>query len=242
MPRIAIPIPTSFDIAYNDRSWPQYAKAVEEAGGTAVPVPLNLSPRELATIIAEVDGVLLPGSGADVDPAKYGQDKQEACNQQDSAREHVDTELLQSVARTGKPLLGICFGMQSMNVFHGGTLVQDLLPLPVNHSAGRSVLAAHGVIVSADSQLAALVAHEATANDGFLRLTVNSSHHQAAAIAGDDLEVIARCPEDGVIEAVQGRGADRFLLGVQWHPERTTALSQTSRAIFAKLVAESSSR
>src|SRR5215468_6609546 len=79
-PRIAIPIPHSTDIEYNERAWPQYATAVEQAGAKAIKIPLNISQAEVANLIRSCEGFLLPGSGADVNPQKYGQDCIPECN------------------------------------------------------------------------------------------------------------------------------------------------------------------
>ncbi len=158
------------------------------------------------------------------------------------ARENVDELLLQDAHNLYKPILGICFGAQMLNTWRSGTLIQDLTILPVNHSASRSVIVAHTVVVPADSLLATMVDRvEASERDGFLRLPVNSSHHQAVGIPGDNLRISARCPQDAVIEAVEGPqhpDAAHFVLGLQWHPERTTASSPTSRAIFSRLAQE----
>lgn len=238
-PRIGIPLPTSFDKEYNARSWPEYARAVEDAGGEAVAVPLDLSDRDLAVVAENCDGYLLPGSGADVDPHRYGQEPVPECSPADPARERVDWYLLRHAEEESKATLCICFGTQSLNVFRGGTLVQDLLPAPVNHRAGRSVGVAHSAAVAKDSMLGGLVStEEVKEQGGFLRLPVNSSHHQAIAIPGEDLRVVARSTEDGVIEAVEGDPEGPFLLALQWHPERTTGISATSRAIFQRFLAE----
>lgn len=242
-PRIAIPMPTSFDLEYNQKSWPQYAAAVERAGGEAVPVPLELPPAEIANLINTCQGSLLPGSGADVNPQKYGQDRVEECAPPDPLRENVDELLIQDAHNLYKPILAICFGHQSLNVWRGGSLVQHLTVMPVNHPAGKAVAVAHTVMVAPESVIGGLLtADEAPEEDGFLRLPVNSSHHQAVGVPGDGLRVVARCPQDGVIEAVEGgqnsEGAAHFVLGVQWHPERSYEISAASRGIFARFVAE----
>lgn len=241
-PRIAIPVPTSIDADYNRRSWPHYAAAVEAAGGEPVEIPLTLSQPEVAQLIAGCQAVLLPGAAPDLNPEKYGAARQPECNPDDPAREAADELLLQDAHNLRKPLLGICFGMQGLNVWRGGTLVQHLAPMPVNHKAGR-VAAAHAVVIGPESLLAGIVgdSDEAFVTDSVTnaaRMFVNSSHHQAAAVPGDGLRVSARCPEDGVIEAIEGTTPGHFVLGVQWHPERTTDSSPASRAIFARLVAE----
>ena len=234
-PRILIPIPTSFDPPYNAKSWPEYAAAIQAAGGEPVEVPLTHTAAELQALTANASGILLPGSGADVDPSRYGHEREEASADPDYLRENTDRALLEAAERTKLPLLGICLGLQSLNVFQGGTLIQDLNPLPVNHRAGRSVAVAHTAVFARDSRLGAALgdASEAVAQDDeFARIPVNSSHHQAVRTPGDELRIAARCPDDGVIEALEGSDPEHWLLGVQWHPERTYDSSECSRAIF----------
>jgi putative glutamine amidotransferase len=249
-PRIAIPVPTSTDVPYNQRSWPSYASAISLSGGEPVAIPLDLPGAALRALIASCDGVLLPGSPADVDPALYGADRDPATAPADPAREQVDYLLLDEADKLGRPVLGICFGVQSLNVWRGGSLIQDLAPLPVNHSAGRQVAIAHTAQIAKDSVLASLLtAGEAPEVDGFLRLPINTSHHQSVAAPGTSLRIVARCPDDGVIEAIELNADDsvfhvehsapkQFLLGVQWHPERSFDISPASRALFERLVEE----
>ena len=244
-PRIAIPVPTSTDFEYNRRSWAQYAEAIQRSGAEPVEVPLDQSPAATARLIADCQGILLPGSGADVNPQKYGQEPDPECAPADPARENVDELLLQDAHNMGKPILTVCFGTQMLNVWRGGTLVQHLTGMPVNHKAGRSVGVAHIAAVAPASLLGDMAAKEnITEESGFLRLPVNSSHHQAIGIPGDGLRVSARSPEDGVIEAVEGAPdgvGGPFIVGVQWHPERTFDQSAASRALFSRFVAEAAS-
>jgi putative glutamine amidotransferase len=226
-PRIAIPEPTLDDLEYNQRSWPQYAQAVEASGGEAIKIPLTASPAEVAQLASSCQGVLLPGSGADVDPEKYGHARIPECAPADPAREAVDELLMQDAANLHKPLFGICYGLQSWNVWRGGTLIQNLRTR-VNHKPGRTVVDAHRIAVEPDSRVA-----DIAASTGF---TVNSSHHQAVDQPGDGLRVVARSVEDGVIEAVEGTG-DQFVLAVQWHPERTFAVDAASKALFSAFTA-----
>ncbi|MEI9981720.1 MAG: gamma-glutamyl-gamma-aminobutyrate hydrolase family protein [Edaphobacter sp.] len=243
-PRVAIPLPTSTDTDYNQRSFPQYAAAVERSGGTPVEIPLHATPVEIVNLINTCQAVLLPGSPADVNPHKYGHDPIPETAPADLPRENVDELLLQDAHNLYKPILAICFGIQMLNVWRGGTLVQDLSILPVNHAAGKKVAIAHTAAVAPESLLGTLVTpEEAPAQEGFSRLPVNSSHHQAIGIAGDGLRIAARCPQDAVIEAVEGGQATEgatahFVLGVQWHPERSYDLSPTSRALFDRFIAE----
>jgi len=225
-PRIAIPEPTSTDTKYNDRSWQQYATAVEAVGGQVVKIPLAASPAEVARLAGSCEGVLLPGSGADVNPEKYGHRRIPECAPADPAREAVDELLMQDAANLYKPLLGICYGFQTWNVWRGGTLIQDL-NTGVNHAPGREVQEAHRVSVAKGSRIAEIT--------GQVELAVNSSHHQALDHPGDGLAVVARSVEDGVIEAIEGTG-EQFVIAVQWHPERTFVSSPASRALFAAFV------
>lgn len=242
MPRIAIPTPTSFDPEYNRLNWPAFADAVRDHGAEPVEIPLDLTPRAIAELANSCAAILLPGSPADVNPAKYGQPRDPASAPADLPRENVDELLLQDAHNLYKPILGICFGAQILNVWRSGTLLQDLTILPVNHAASRSVAIAHTAVIPRNTLLATLVdPSEAFDSKEFIRLSINSSHHQAIAIPGDGLHVSARCPQDGVVEAIEGpQHPDglHFVLGLQWHPERTTQSSPTSRAIFARLCRE----
>jgi len=249
-PRIAIPVPTTTDLDYNRRSWPAYADAIRQAGGEPVAFDLTADLALLQTLAAACHGVCLPGSPADVDPARYGAERDPATAPADPAREAVDAMLLDDAEDHAKPVLAICFGTQFLNTWRGGPLVQDLTPMPVNHEAGSKVAVAHTILVAKDSLLGSLVEDsEATEQHGFLRLPINTSHHQAVSAPGDGIRVSARCPDDGVIEAIEGdpsfesgdtEAAKKpwFLLGVQWHPERSTEISATSRALFQRLVHE----
>lgn len=250
VPLIAIPTPTTSDTAYNDRSWPSYAAAIERSGGVPLRVALDLEAPELRLLLQGVHGICLPGSPADVDPLKYTADLDAATAPADPQRETTDFALLQHAEETGKPLLAICFGQQAMNVWRGGSLVQDLTPIPVNHSAGGQVAVAHTVLIAADTTLGRLIAgspdalEEAPQSAGCFRLPVNTSHHQAVSAPGGGLRVVARSPEDGVVEAIEaasdgdGAAPAPLFLGVQWHPERSFDISPTSRALFRKLIDE----
>jgi putative glutamine amidotransferase len=231
--RIAIPSPTSFDIAYNQANFPDYVVAIEAAGGEAVEIGLTLSADEVGRISRTCAGVLLPGSPADVDPGRYGQERAPETARTDADRERVDRLLIEDAYYAMKPLLGICFGLQMLNVDHCGTLVQHLLPMPVNHSAGKAVGVAHSVEVEPESRLAEWM----RLNDE-ARVSVNSSHHQAVGIVGRFLKVTARCPQDGVVEAVEGTGQN-YLVGVQWHPERSRG-TPAADALFRNFVHEAS--
>src|SRR5262249_36258025 len=144
-PRIAIPVPHSGDPAYAARALPQYERAVVMAGGEPVAIPLDKTPAEVMRLIGNCDAVLLPGSRADVNPQAYNQVRQANTADADSQRYTVDELLLQDAYNRRKPVLGICYGLQMLNVHRSGTLIQhipDFLPAAkrelVNHSAGRA--------------------------------------------------------------------------------------------------------
>jgi putative glutamine amidotransferase len=231
-PHIAIPEPTSFDQAYNQRGWPQYARAIELAGGVPVPVPLTESQATVAKIVSGCSGILLPGSGADVDPQKYGQERHAETAAPDPVREAVEELLLQDAFNLHKPILGICYGLQSLNVWRNGALEQHIPGTGVDHAPGRDVLTAHPLQVVRPSHLAEIL--RLGAQDA--GPVVNSSHHQAVQLAGDGLAIVARSEPDGIIEAVEGISLEQFVLGVQWHPERTYYEHASSRLIFAAFV------
>lgn len=255
-PRIAIPEPHSAKPDYNARSLPQYTSAIAQAGGEAVVVPLSASPAEIAKIVTGCQGVLLPGSAADVDPQKYEQARAPETAASDPLRDKADELLLQDAYNLRKPVLGICYGLQILNVWRSGTLLQHIAST-TNHEAGREVPRAHQVEVDSASVLGSIVAsalfdpalpsivpgeedsqgHGPVEEAGKLVIATNSSHHQAPEKVGDGLRVVARCPDDGVIEAVEGTQPEHFVVGVQWHPERGVDADPVSRAIFQSFVA-----
>ena len=229
--RIAIPEPTSTDPAYNQRSLPPYLAALHAAGATPIVVPLHERQDRVANLLMGVHGILLPGSRYDVDPQRYGEDPIPECGEADFARTAVDELLLQDAFNLHKPILAICHGTQSLNVWCNGSLIQDL-KTPVNHRPGREVTEAHPVRIAQESRLARLLPP-----DEPIEPQVNSSHHQAIRLPGDNLLVTAVSPEDGVIEAVELDSPGHFVLAVQWHPERTYTQNAFSRAVFAAFAA-----
>jgi putative glutamine amidotransferase len=232
-PRIALPELCSYDLEYSNRALPPYLKAVEAAGGEPVVIPLASSPEEIAKAVTSCSAILLPGSKADVDPQKYNASKHPQTAAADHLRDAADELLLQDAYNLRKPVLGICYGLQSLNVWRSGTLVQHIQS-PVNHSAGAKVDVAHVVRAATDSLLAGEIAKGMDEH----AIPVNSSHHQSAEMVGDGLRVVARCPEDQVIEAIEGTQPDHSVLAVQWHPERSFERDRVSANLFLWLVRE----
>jgi putative glutamine amidotransferase len=234
-PRIAIPVPHSGDREYAERALPQYDEAVRSAGGEPVRLELDQTPAQVMKQIERCDAVLLPGSRADVDPQKYDAKRHEKTAAADPKRDTVDELLLQDAYNMHKPVLAICYGLQTLNVYRSGTLVQHI-ESAINHSAGRAVPNAHIVEIEPDSQLAKIVG----AGQKKSAIPVNSSHHQSAGVVGDGLRVVARSPLDGVIEALEGTLPGHFVLAVQWHPERSVhdsgELADSAKSIFQAFV------
>jgi putative glutamine amidotransferase len=190
--------------------------------------------------MAGCDAVLLPGSKADIDPAKFHAARSPHTEAADPRRDFVDDLLLHDAYNLRKPVLGVCYGLQTLNVFRAGSLVQhipDFLPeakrAKVNHEAGSKIAVAHAVEIEPGSRLAEIVNGKAARP---IVLPANSSHHQSAEAIGDGLRIVARCPDDGIIEALEGTAPDHFVLAVQWHPERSLDSDEASRAIFRAFI------
>jgi putative glutamine amidotransferase len=205
-----------------------YVHAISRAGGHPVLIPSCLGPEEAVAIAKRLDGILLSG-GPDVSPLCYGAEPRPGLENVDPPRDRAEIALTLAAAERSLPLFGICRGLQVMNVAFGGTLIQDL------PSAGREVLhdvkvwsdgPGHTVTVVPETLLARIV--------GSARLSVNSSHHQAADRPGTGL-VVGGTALDGTIEALEHPDHD-FLLGVQWHPERSTGWAADATALFAAFV------
>jgi putative glutamine amidotransferase len=267
LPRIAIPMPHASDPRYAQRAITQYESALARAGAEPVRIALNQSPSQIKKTIKACDGVLLPGSKADVDPARFGVSRSPKTAAPDPRRDEVDNLLLDDAYQVRKPVLGICYGLQSLNVYRSGSLIQhipDFLPedtgARVNHEAGAKVAIAHWVEIESRSLLGGILSGDGArtgsggdgrprpsgqaqlASNSKLALPVNSSHHQSADRIGAALRTIARCPDDGIIEALEGSAADHFVLAVQWHPERSVDRDEASRRIFRAFVQAAAGR
>lgn len=205
-----------------------YTLKVQEAGGRAVLLPLDPSDAAHADeIVAGLDGLILPG-GMDMDPALYGREPHPALGATDRTLDEVQIALVRAALAADLPLLGICRGMQVLNVAAGGTLhqhVPDVIGGAEEHRRIPGTLDehnAHDVDIEPGS-LAELAA-------GGTRATTRSHHHQAVDTLGEGLIVTGRHREDGIIEAIEAPSAT-YCLGVQWHPEADPA-----SAVIASLV------
>lgn len=230
-PRIAIPEPCGYDREYSSRTLPPYLEAIKQSGGEPVVIPLNLEPEELARRISKCSAVLLPGSKADLDPQKFNAERHPQTSAADPQRDGADELLLQDAYNLHKPIFAICYGLQSLNVWRTGSLVQHIVS-KVAHSGKLSSQMAHQVVVEPNSLLAREIGRASCP----CSIPVNSSHHQAAAVVGDGLRVSAHCPEDGIIEAIEGTLPGHYVLAVQWHPERSFDNDAPSRQLFSSFI------
>jgi putative glutamine amidotransferase len=238
-PPIRVGIPwrmTSEQREGNRKKLDYYFASVRKAGADPYDIRLDQDPAQLHAQLSDLDGFVLPGSPADVDPARYATAKHPKTNEIDENRDRTDFAILDHAFETGKPVLAICFGCQSLNVYRKGTLIQDVpAERPGSIAHGQTDLPSgvskgdleHSVLFSEGSLLARL--NGATAGQ------INSSHHQAIDKPGRDLQVTARAA-DGIVEGVEWTGNSNWVVGVQWHPERMPddALSQK---LFAEFVA-----
>jgi putative glutamine amidotransferase len=209
-----------------------YAEAIEAAGGVPVYIPLIPDRGYLGVLAERLSGLMLSGSNSDLDPVYYGEEPHLRLGQVSPERDRTDLILLEIAEERRMPVLGICYGMQSLNVSRGGSLIQDIesqVSNPYKHEQGGDYnRPSHHLKISPNSLLAELA--------GGKEARVNSSHHQAIKSIGRDLQAIAWAL-DGVIEAVIDPRPDRFVLGVQWHPEIGWERDDFSRAIFDRFIA-----
>jgi putative glutamine amidotransferase len=236
-PRVGVPWRTACEEAANRRAKiEKYLRAVEVAGGEAVLLSLSASPAELKRQAENLDAFVLSGSPADLDPGHFHAKRHPATVDADAARERTDFTLMEHAFAAGKPVLAICYGIQSLNVFLGGSLVQDIpteLGTKICHSPDEDEFP-NGVETPDPIHAAQFDAGRVLNLSGAARANVNSSHHQSVLNPGRGLRVTAIAP-DGVIEAVEWTADDNWVVGVQWHPERMPedALAQ---ALFLDLM------
>jgi putative glutamine amidotransferase len=236
-PRIGVPWRTAAEEAANRRAKiDKYLHAVERAGGEAVLVSLASRIDVLKREAEKLDAFLLTGSPADVDPAHFGAKRHPAAADADAARERTDFALLEHALAASKPVMAICYGIQSLNVFLGGSLIQDIpteLGTKVCHSPEEDELpdgseapdAMHGASIDPGRVLTL---------SGAVQAVVNSWHHQSILEPGRGLRITARAP-DGVIEAVEWTDNSNWVVGVQWHPERMPG-DALAQALFRERV------
>jgi putative glutamine amidotransferase len=237
-PRVGVPYRTRKEELTGDaQKYDHYLNAIQDAGGEPVRVSLGLAPQELADCVRALDAFLLTGSPADVNSSRYGAEHHPKAADPDEERERTDFALLKHAFEEHKPVLAICYGIQSLNVYLGGSLIQHLstqdgssevkTTIPHAKKEQKETNFRHAIRIEPGSRLAQLAGEPSA--------LVNSSHHQAVREPGRGLRVVAHAP-DGVIEAVEWTGDSNWVTGVQWHPERMQG-DPLAELLFSQLVA-----
>ncbi len=213
----------------------RYVRVLAAAGAVPWLIPLlQGDPDTLRLTYDHLDAVFLTG-GVDVDPAAYGEDRHEMCDRSDPARDEAEIHLVRWAMADHKPTLGVCRGIQVINVACGGSLYQhvaDQMPHAIKHDYFPSAAPftrdylAHPVAVEPASRLGRLL--------GASEVQVNSMHHQGIKRLAGDLAVSAVAP-DGLIEGVEGRNG-QYLVAVQWHPEELAEAHAGMRRLFTDFV------
>src|SRR5205085_2106953 len=236
-PRVGIPWRTLAEQKEKKRDkLDLYFEAIRRAGGEPTEICLDQTPQDLARQLEELDAFVLPGSPADVDPARYGVPRHAKTKTVDENRDRTDEAVFRHAFHSSKPVLAICYGCQMLNVHLHGTLIQDIraqnphalahghTDLPPEQRQGD---AEHAAKIELGSRLAKL--------NGGTETRINSSHHQAIDRPGENLRVTARAP-DGTFEGIEWTSDSNWVVGVQWHPERMLG-DAFSQRLFRDFVA-----
>lgn len=209
-----------------------YVQAVIRAGGLPMIVPVGLE-QDVEQLIEMFDGLLLSG-GNDINPMLFNEEPHEYLGVVSPSRDSSELELARRMLKTGKPILGICRGLQVLNVAVGGTLYQDLYkqkdsPILQHIQKAPNTHCSHYVQLDKGSLLESIAGSE--------RIQVNSYHHQSLKEVPSDFKVTA-VASDGIVEAIESTD-EQFVLGVQWHPEALSAAGDAvSLRIFERFISE----
>lgn len=205
-----------------------YIEGIQQAGGLPFILPIG-EPSEAKAYIDSIDHLILAG-GQDIEPHHYYQKATSFLGETNPARDAFELALIQEAHKQGKPILGICRGMQLINIAFGGSLYQDL---SFNHSTSLQHVQensmgdpSHGIILEADSWLTSFLPND---------YQVNSAHHQAIDQLAPGFKISARS-EDGIIEGIESTNPETRILGVQWHPELTRDRFVKEQEIFTQFL------
>jgi len=214
---------------FMDYTLSEYSQAILNAGGAPVILPAAQDRKSLESILASVQGLILSG-GPDIHPRSYGEEPLAGLGEVDEALDRMELLAAGLAIEQGLPLLGICRGIQLLNVTLGGTLYQDIaaqVPESICHTPKTDkAVNTHTVRIEAGSRLRQII--------GKHEIWVNGKHHQSLKDLAPDLVVTARA-KVGIVEAVEFPGK-HFIVGVQWHPEGTWRDDPFSRKLFSAFV------
>lgn len=214
---------------FMDYTFSDYSQAILNAGGAPVILPAAQDPKSLERILGAVEGLILSG-GPDIHPRRYGEEPLAGLGEVDETLDRMEILAAEMAVARDLPVLGICRGVQALNVALGGSLYQDIasqLPDSICHTPkSDKAVNTHTVRIEAGSRLRRIL--------GKPEIWVNGKHHQAVKEPAPGLRVAARA-RDGVVEALEHPGR-RFVIGVQWHPEGTWWDDAFSRKLFRSLV------
>jgi putative glutamine amidotransferase len=198
-----------------------YIEGVERAGGEWVFIPYHLPQSALSALARSLNGVIFSG-GPDVDPARYGAERETRCGEPIAIRDDMELRLMDLAVNRGLPVLGICRGAQLINAALGGTLKQHV----PGHRQDKNCLFWHELMLAPDTMLRALIGSDS--------LMTNSHHHQSVLIPAPGVIVSAYAP-GGEIEAFES-SSGRYIMAVQWHPEMTLDADGFSMMFFYELI------
>lgn len=212
-----------------------YSEALQHSG--ALPIHISLIPKReyIFEVLKNVDGILLPGSNSDIDPSYYSEEPIPKLKTVIPEKDETDRLVLEAAEKLNLPVLAICYGMQALNVYNGGSLIQDIetqVENPYKHQQGIPLnRLSHGITVKKRSKISTFISKLNLEED----VKVNSHHHQSVNKIGKNLEITAWA-NDGVVECIEGTDKNRFILGVQWHPEISFEKDRLSKQIFMEFV------
>lgn len=208
----------------------EYIKAVENSGGVPIVIPTNTNKENIKIQLEAVDGVIISGGG-DINPILYNEEPIKELGKVHPERDKFDIEAINFAVELKKPILGICRGLQSINVAFGGNLYQDLSQIDVNlikhEQDTKPYLGTHSIEIKPNTILSDILGN---------KTLVNTYHHQSIKNLGNGLKAVAYS-DDGVIEAIESKG-DLFILGVQWHPEMMIENDERMLNLFKRFINE----
>lgn len=208
-----------------------YSEALETFGAIPIHISLIPKPEYVKRLLCGLDGIMLPGSNNDIDPLYYNEEPLPKSGTVVPIKDETDFLVLKEAEKLKLPILGMCYGMQALNVFRGGSLYQDIetqLENCLKHEQGFPLERnSHSLEVLGDSILSRLITTK--------KVVVNSHHHQSIKKVGRNLKITGKA-KDGVVECIEDIREDRFALGVQWHPELSWKTDDLSGNVFQEFI------